>query len=92
MPRRGEDGPQIGGPLTVWHQHSNICFDDTTGIAVAIVHSADSNSNDKSGACPLGSSVTRTPQMLHVWLIDNPDGPFASTMDPLVLGTTAPVT
>jgi len=26
--------------------------------------------------------------MLHVWLIDNPDGPFASTMDPVVLGTT----
>jgi len=29
--------------------------------------------------------------MLHVWLIDNPEGPFASTMDPVVLGTTAAV-
>src|SRR2546429_1763806 len=39
MPRRGMDGPQVGGPLTVWHQHSNICFDDTTAMAVAFVHS-----------------------------------------------------
>src|SRR5919198_450810 len=41
MPRRGMDGPQIGGPLTVWHQHSNICFDDVTGMAVAFVHQGD---------------------------------------------------
>jgi hypothetical protein len=90
MPR-GEDGPQIGGPLTVWHQHSNICFDDVTGVAVAFVHSGFDNGNDKSGACPRGSSLTRTPQMLHVWLIDNPEGPFASTMDPDVLGTSSAI-
>jgi hypothetical protein len=30
--------------------------------------------------------------MLHVWLIDNPDGPFASTMAPDVLGTSAAIT
>jgi hypothetical protein len=29
--------------------------------------------------------------MLHVWLIDNPDGPFATDMQPQVLGTNAPV-
>lgn len=92
MPRRGMDGPQIGGPLTVWHQHSNICFDNTTGIAVAFVHvGGDFESRDKSGACPNGSTNKTTPLMLHVWLIDNPEGPFASTMDPDVLGTTAAV-
>ena len=92
MPRRGMDGPQIGGPLTQWHQHSNICFDDTTGIAVAFVHQGgDFDSRDKSGSCPRGSTNKTTPLMLHVWLIDNPEGPFASTMDPVVLGTTAAV-
>jgi hypothetical protein len=91
MPTRAEDGPDIGGPLTIWHQHSNICFDDSTGIAVAFIHSADFDSTDKSGSCPRGSTLKPTPQMLHVWLIDNPDGPFASTMDPQVLGTTAAV-
>lgn len=92
MPRRGEPGPQIGGPLTVWHQHSNICFDDATGMAVAFVHSGiTDSSNDKSGTCPRGSTNKTTPQMLHVWLIDNPDGPFAIDMQPQVLGTSAAV-
>lgn len=91
MPRRGMPGPQIGGPLTVWHQHSNICFDNVTGMAVAFVHSGFFDDTDKSGSCPRGSTTHTTPQMLHVWLIDNPDGPFASDMDPDVLGTTAPV-
>ena len=90
MPNRAMDGPQIGGPLTQWHQHSNICFDDTTGIAVAFVHSGV-DTNDKSGSCPRGSTNKTTPQMLHVWLIDNPEGPFASTMDPVVLGTPTAV-
>jgi hypothetical protein len=92
MPRRGMDGPQIGGPLTLWHQHSNICFDDATGVAVAFVRvGGDFDSREKSGSCPKGSTNKTTPQMLHVWLIDNPDGPFASTMDPEVLGTTSAV-
>ena len=86
------DGPQIGGPLTQWHQHSNICFDDATGIAVAFVHQGgDFDSRDKSGSCPRGSTNKTTPLMLHVWLIDNPEGPFASTMDPVVLGTSSAV-
>lgn len=91
MPRAYDPGPQIGGPLTVWHQHTDICFDDVSGVAVAFVHSSDFDSTDKSGSCPRGSTLKVTPQMLHVWLIDNPDGPFASTMDPQVLGTTAAV-
>jgi hypothetical protein len=91
MPRRGEPGPQIGGPLTVWHQHSNLCFDNVTGMAVAFVHSGFFDGSDKSGSCPRGSTNKTTPQMLHVWLIDNPGGPFALDMDPDVLGTTAPV-
>src|SRR6266508_2042814 len=91
MPNRAMDGPQIGGPLTVWHQHSNICFDDTSGMAVAFVHSDVFDGNEKSGSCPRGSTNKTTPLMLHVWLIDNPEGPFASTMAPEILGTTAPV-
>ncbi len=91
MPNRAMDGPQIGGPLTVWHQHSNICFENTTGMAVAFVHSDVFDGNEKSGSCPRGSTNKTTPLMLHVWLIDNPEGPFASTMAPEILGTTAPV-
>ena len=93
MPKRGMAGPQIGGPLTQWHQHANICFDNVTGMAVAFVHQGDDafELRDKSGACPKGSTNTTTPLMLHVWLIDNPEGPFASTMAPEVLGTAAAI-
>jgi len=91
MPRRGMPGPEVGGPLTVWHQHSNLCFDNTTGMAVAFAHSGFFDNGDKSGSCPRGSTNKTTPQMLHVWLIDNPGGPFASDMEPQVLGTTAAV-
>jgi hypothetical protein len=91
MPRRGMPGPEVGGPLTVWHQHSNICFDNTTGMAVAFAHSGFFDNNDKSGSCPRGSTNKTTPLMLHVWLIDNPGGPFASDMEPQVLGTTAAI-
>lgn len=91
MPNRGMTGPQIGGSLTVWHQHANICFDNTTNMAVAFTHSAFFDGSGKSGSCPPGSNTHRTPEMLHVWMIDNPDGPFASDMAPEVLGTTAPI-
>jgi hypothetical protein len=63
MPNRGEAGPEIGGPLTVWHQHSNICFDNVTGIAVAFAHAGgdDFETRDKSGSCPRGSTNKTTP-------------------------------
>lgn len=87
MPRLGMPGPQIGGSLTVWHHHDNLCFDRTTGVIVAFAHDASSVSSDKSGTCPRGSSNRSTPEMLHVWIIDNPGGPFNSDMAPDVLAS-----
>jgi len=85
MPRLGMPGPQIGGSLTVWHHHDNLCFDRTTGVIVAFAHSAFFDRGDKSGTCPPGSSNRSTPEMLHVWIIDNPGGPFDTDMSPDVL-------
>ena len=87
MPNLATPGPQVGGSLTVWHHHDNLCFDRTTGVIVAFAHDSSANSNDKSGVCPRGSSNQSTPEMLHVWLIATPDGPFASDMSPDVLAT-----
>jgi len=87
MPRLGMPGPQIGGSLTVWHHHDNLCFDRTTGVIVAFTHDASSVSSDKSGTCPRGSSNRSTPEMLHVWIIDNPGGPFDADMSPDVLAS-----
>ena len=87
MPRLGMAGPEIGGSLTVWHKHDNLCFDRTTGVIVAFTHDGSANTTEKSGTCPAGSSNRSTPEMLHVWLIENPDGPFGSDMAPEVLAS-----
>jgi len=87
MPRLGMAGPQIGGSLTVWHHHDNLCFDRTSGAIVAFAHNAFFDRAGKSGACPPGSSNRSTPEMLHVWIIDNPGGPFDADMSPDVLTT-----
>ena len=87
MPRLGMSGPRIGGSLTVWHHHDNLCFDRTTGVIVAFAHDSSSDRGDKSGTCPRGSSNRSTPEMLHVWIIDNPGGPFDADMSPDVLAS-----
>ena len=76
MPHVGMPGPEVGGPLTSWHHHDNLCFNDQSGIVVAFTN---------SGACPAGSTNRVTPDMLHVWVVDNPNGPFDSDMSPAAL-------
>src|SRR5713226_2143632 len=87
MPRLGMPGPEVGGSLTVWHHHDNLCFDRTSSVIVAFAHDAFFDRGGKSGTCPAGSSNRSTPEMLHVWIIDNPGGPFDSDMSPDVLAS-----
>jgi len=58
--------PALGGELTSWHLHDNLCFSGTTLTAIA-----------SGGVCPLPSVLVITPPMLHVWLIPRPCGPFS---------------
>jgi len=85
MPRAGMDGPQVGGPLTVWHHHDNLCLDNRTDQVVAFAGSPFFDLGGKGGSCPHGSSHRLTPDMLHVWLVDNPGGPFDTDMEPDVV-------
>ena len=75
--RIGQPGPDIGGPLTLWHSHSNLCFSTQTNVIDAFT--------DKDGNCPAGSISSGTPEMLHVWVVDNPNGPFSTDMNPQAL-------
>ena len=77
MPATGMPGPDIGGPLTPWHKHTNLCFATDTGMIVALT--------DATGACPAGTVNRMTPEMLHVWIVDNPEGPFSENMNPAAL-------
>ena len=65
----GQPGPMVGGCLTQWHVHENLCLADQGGRMVGVV--------DANGSCPAGSSNRVTPEMLHVWGIDIPGGPFS---------------
>lgn len=67
-------GPQVGGPLTVWHYHvwaAPRCL--LSGLLIVDM--------PQDGACPRGEQRSRSPEMLHVWLVDHPQGPFGTRMD-----------
>jgi hypothetical protein len=94
MPAWGTPGPEIGGALTPWHHHDGLCVDKNTGMVIAAAGSAFFDRPNWSRSCPPGTTKWDTPDMLHVWLIDNPNGPFDSDMDPDDVGTllsTAPL-
>jgi len=72
---RKEHGPQIGGPLTIWHYHTwrrAQCGGEgmlPSGWVAA------------GGTCDEGTPQYRSGEMIHVWLIDRPFGPFSTSMN-----------
>ena len=69
MNRAGEPGRAVGGCMTRWHGHDNLCSSDPAQGRITGVRA-------KSGRCPPGQVPWATPLMLHTWVIDIP-GPFA---------------
>ena len=70
MEKVGEPGPAAGGPLTNWHAH-NVCV---------IVTPPGFGLVSPFGGCPLGAVAVTIPEMMHVWVVDNPGGPFAENL------------
>ena len=70
MNRPGEPGRAVGGCLTRWHTHNDLCSSDPGNGLITGVRSAD-------GRCPSGQVPWAAPRMLHTWVIDIPGGPFA---------------
>ncbi len=71
----GQRGPQIGGPLTLWHYHvwnRLVCL--WQGLLI-------SSMADEKGECADGVPSSRSLEMLHVWFFDHPLGPFATSME-----------
>jgi len=68
MPGQGQPGPDIGGALTPWHYHTNICF-SLPGLFL-------SGLSTPFGQCPPWSVRVTSPDQLHVWTAPNPNGPF----------------
>jgi hypothetical protein len=71
MEKAGAPGPEIGGSLTRWHSH-NICV-TVLPPAFGLV--------SPFGTCPVLSVATTLPDMIHVWTVDYPEGPYADRLD-----------
>ena len=63
------DVPDVGGKLTQWHIHDNLCFTSTGQVA---------GLTSSGGPCPAGLNKGSQAPMIHVWTEKNPCGPFAA--------------
>jgi hypothetical protein len=66
------DVPDVGGSLTQWHVHADLCLTNNPQQRVV------SGLTSINGACPAGSAKLGDTPMLHVWIVPNPCGPFAA--------------
>ncbi|MDQ2911813.1 MAG: hypothetical protein M3T56_00970 [Chloroflexota bacterium] len=74
MPNLGQPGPTIGGPLTVWHGHEDIC--------IALTPPGLSGLLGPLGTCPVGSILLpRTAEMIHIWIVPGAPEPFGDLDD-----------
>lgn len=70
------DVPELGGKLTQWHIHDNLCF---AGPRVAGLTNAE-------GKCAPGLTKGNETPMIHVWIEPHECGPF-SALDGVAGGT-----
>jgi len=68
-----ERGPQLGGSLTRWHYH-------IWAAPNCLLRGLLSVGSPAEGKCERGAPTHRSPEMLHVWLLEHPEGPFATSM------------
>jgi len=66
------DVPDVGGALTQWHVHDNLCLTNNPQqrVVAGVIGAND--------PCPAGTSKAGNTPMLHVWTTPNPCGPFAA--------------
>src|SRR5579859_7339314 len=82
LPRLGMEGPTPGGAITHWHTHDNVCISLPVIVLAGLA--------TPLGGCPPFSVNVTTPGMMHVWIIDQPGGPFADQLDPVAAARLAP--
>lgn len=71
MERAGDPGLAPGGPITRWHAH-NLCVSLTPpGIGIVTPY----------GGCPSFSVTMTIAEMMHIWTVDHPGGPYAEGVD-----------
>lgn len=71
-----DEGSQVAGPLTAWHYHQG----DKEDCKKQGVIPSNPEPDKYGRICTDGVMSLRGPEMLHVWFIEHPEGPFASRM------------
>ncbi len=66
------DVPDVGGALTQWHVHRDLCLTDDPQQRLVV------GVTSEGGACRPGTTKAGDTPMLHVWTFPNPCGPFAA--------------
>jgi hypothetical protein len=66
-----ETVPELGGKLTQWHIHDNLCFTPGEAPKVRGVTGAGQG-------CPAGLTKLDPVPMIHVWIVPHRCGPFAA--------------
>lgn len=72
-----EDIPDVGGPITQWHIHNNLCYapaEDVAGFPERRVVGL----TNAEGTCDRGEYLQPHAPMLHVWVVPHECGPFSS--------------
>jgi hypothetical protein len=64
-----ETTPELGGALTQWHIHDNLCFSPEGQVA---------GITTSDGGCPPPQVKFDPVPMIHVWIVPHPCGPFAA--------------
>ena len=67
-----KDGEQIGGPLTKWHYHTSAnknCY-----------YNGFPRGKREVENCPERYISNSSPEMMHIWFVDHPEGVFATKM------------
>jgi hypothetical protein len=70
-----DTAPDIGGALTQWHIHDNLCFapDPADAAKLRVV-----GLTGPDGTCTFGTKSENPNPMIHVWITPHPCGPFAA--------------
>lgn len=74
MPGLRNPGPAVGGSLTVWHAHEQVCL--------GLLPPALAGLTSPLGVCPAGSvTVALTNEMIHVWTVPGAPQRFGDLPD-----------
>jgi hypothetical protein len=73
LPDLDRTPPDVGGPLTVWHVHANVCIGPLPPFLIGLL--------TPFGTCPFGSFNIVTGAMIHVWTVPWSGGPYGDMTD-----------